>query len=98
MLTRLWKESPHSVQPMQPDAEPKEDNLSEVTDSVQIHSIKVDTDKVLGYGSGGTVVYEGTFEGRDVAVKRMLLQYYDLASQEVKLLSQSDDHPNVVRY
>jgi serine/threonine-protein kinase/endoribonuclease IRE1 len=28
----------------------------------------------------------------------MLLQYYDLASQEVTLLSQADDHPNVIRY
>jgi len=28
----------------------------------------------------------------------MLLNYFDLASQEITLLSQSDDHPNVVRY
>lgn len=28
----------------------------------------------------------------------MLLHYYDLASQEIKLLSQADDHPNVIRY
>jgi serine/threonine-protein kinase/endoribonuclease IRE1 len=28
----------------------------------------------------------------------MLLQYFDLASQEIKLLSQSDEHPNVIRY
>lgn len=54
--------------------------------------------QVLGYGSGGTVVYKGKFEGRDVAVKRMLHQYYELASQEVLLLQKSDDHPNVIRY
>jgi hypothetical protein len=29
-------------------------------------------ERVLGYGSGGTVVYEGSLEGRRIAVKRML--------------------------
>lgn len=56
------------------------------------------TDKILGYGSHGTVVYEGTFESRPVAVKRMLLDFYDIASHEVRLLQESDDHPNVIRY
>lgn len=55
-------------------------------------------DEVLGYGSHGTVVYKGTFENRPVAVKRMLLDFYDVASHEVTLLQESDDHPNVVRY
>lgn len=56
------------------------------------------SDEVLGYGSHGTVVYKGTFDGRSVAVKRLLLDFYDVALQEVKLLQESDDHPNVVRY
>ncbi|KAI8969235.1 hypothetical protein BDF20DRAFT_152288 [Mycotypha africana] len=56
------------------------------------------TDTVLGYGSHGTVVYKGVFDGRNVAVKRLLLDFYDVALQEVKLLQESDDHPNVVRY
>jgi serine/threonine-protein kinase/endoribonuclease IRE1 len=85
-------------QSMQPDAGPPDGKITDVDEAMAIQSIQVDTDRVLGYGSGGTTVYEGTFEGREVAVKRMLLQYYDLASQEIKLLSQSDDHPNVVRY
>ncbi len=29
-------------------------------------------EKVLGLGSGGTVVFEGSLNGRPVAVKRML--------------------------
>lgn len=78
-------------------------------DSEELH--KVDTlevennlkslsvsEKVLGYGSSGTVVLQGSFQGRPVAVKRMLLDFCDLASQEIKLLTESDDHPNVVRY
>jgi serine/threonine-protein kinase/endoribonuclease IRE1 len=43
-------------------------------------------------------VYKGTFDGRAVAVKRLLIDFYDMAIQEVKLLQESDDHPNVVRY
>jgi hypothetical protein len=60
-------------------------------------SIQV-SDTVLGVGSHGTVVYAGTFEGRSVAVKRLLREFYDLADSEVKLLRDSDSHPNVVRY
>ncbi|TPX65206.1 hypothetical protein SpCBS45565_g05324 [Spizellomyces sp. 'palustris'] len=56
------------------------------------------SDHILGYGSHGTVVYKGTFEGRDVAIKRLLLDFYDVADHEVKMLQESDDHPNVVRY
>jgi serine/threonine-protein kinase/endoribonuclease IRE1 len=56
------------------------------------------SDKVLGYGSHGTVVLEGSFEGRPVAIKRMLADFYEVADQEVKMLQESDLHPNVVRY
>ncbi|KAI8075463.1 uncharacterized protein B0P05DRAFT_588497 [Gilbertella persicaria] len=56
------------------------------------------SENVLGYGSHGTVVYKGSFDGRAVAVKRLLLDFYDVALKEVKLLQESDDHPNVVRY
>ncbi|KAJ3008875.1 bifunctional endoribonuclease/protein kinase ire1 [Thoreauomyces humboldtii] len=62
-----------------------------------LSSISV-SQEVLGYGSHGTVVYKGTFEGRDVAVKRLLLDFYDVADHEVRMLQESDDHPNVIRY
>lgn len=55
-------------------------------------------DTSVGYGSHGTVVYKGEFDGRAVAVKRLLIDFYDVAYHEVKLLQESDDHPNVVRY
>lgn len=54
--------------------------------------------EILGYGSHGTVVFRGRFEERDVAIKRVLLDFYEIAEHEVKLLQDSDDHPNVVRY
>ncbi|MCJ1257089.1 bifunctional endoribonuclease/protein kinase ire1 [Lignoscripta atroalba] len=65
---------------------------------IQIGHLKVHTDTVLGFGSHGTMVYKGSFGGRDVAVKRMLLEFYAIASHEVGLLQESDDHPNVIRY
>lgn len=70
----------------------------QVSGPLQINSLIINTDKIIGTGSCGTSVFEGSFEGRAVAVKRMLSQYYALASQEVSFLQQSDDHPNVVRY
>lgn len=73
-------------------------SADEVPSHLQYDRLICYKDQILGYGSGGTVVYKGQFEGRDVAVKRMLHQYYDLASREVELLQKSDDHPNVIRY
>ncbi|ODV77525.1 kinase-like protein [Suhomyces tanzawaensis NRRL Y-17324] len=65
---------------------------------LQIENNLVISDKILGYGSHGTIVYQGTFENRPVAVKRMLLDFFDIANHEVRLLQESDDHPNVIRY
>lgn len=66
--------------------------------SIQIGKLTINTDRVLGNGSGGTFVFEGKWKEREVAVKRMLPQYFGLAEQEVSLLQQSDLHPNVIRY
>ena len=60
----------------------------------RMDSLEVDEDRQLGTGSNGTVVFAGKFDGRDVAVKRMLIQFYDIASQETRLLKESDDHRN----
>ncbi|CAG8528964.1 14687_t:CDS:2, partial [Racocetra persica] len=64
---------------------------------IKLNSLVV-TDTILGYGSHGTIVYKGSFEGRDVAIKRLLLDFYEIAYHEVSLLQESDDHPNVIRY
>ncbi|KAF8802396.1 kinase-like protein [Phlegmacium glaucopus] len=56
------------------------------------------SDMVLGYGSRSTVVYQGSFQGRAVAVKRLLQDFVSLATNEVSILQQSDDHPKAIRY
>jgi serine/threonine-protein kinase/endoribonuclease IRE1 len=65
---------------------------------IRIASLEVNTDRLIGTGSNGTMVFEGKFDGREVAVKRMLIQFFDIASQETKLLRESDDHPNGTFY
>jgi hypothetical protein len=60
--------------------------------ALQVH------EKILGYGSQGTVVFLGSLNGRPVAVKRMLSQFSRVADREMSLLIRSDGHPNVVRY
>ncbi|OQD83702.1 hypothetical protein PENANT_c015G04930 [Penicillium antarcticum] len=72
--------------------------IMEMDGVIRIGRLQVFTDVVLGFGSHGTVVYRGSFDGRDVAVKRMLMEFYDIASHEVGLLQESDDHHNVIRY
>jgi serine/threonine-protein kinase/endoribonuclease IRE1 len=72
--------------------------IYEMDGAIRIGQLRVYTDTVLGHGSHGTIVYKGSFDGRDVAVKRMLVEFFDIASHEVGLLQESDDHSNVIRY
>lgn len=86
----------------QPEAirhSPAATDMTEVTEPIiNIGHLSVDLDAILGHGGHGTMVFKGSFGGRDVAVKRMLKEFYDVASHEVSLLQQHDDHPNVIRY
>uniref|UniRef100_A0A7I4Y3A0 non-specific serine/threonine protein kinase n=1 Tax=Haemonchus contortus TaxID=6289 RepID=A0A7I4Y3A0_HAECO len=54
--------------------------------------------EILGRGCEGTVVYRGKFDGRDVAVKRVVSEFVRLVDREADLLRESDAHPNVIRY
>jgi hypothetical protein len=53
--------------------------------------------KILGYGSAGTIVFDGVLNHREVAVKRLLREFYLMAEKEIKTLIASDAHPSVVR-
>lgn len=65
---------------------------------IEIGKITFNPRNVLGKGCEGTFVFRGTFEKRDVAVKRLLPDCFTLADREVSLLRESDTHENVVRY
>ena len=44
------------------------------------------------------MVSKGSFQGRAVAVKRLVKEVATLATREVSILKESDDHPHVIRY
>lgn len=66
--------------------------------TVRVGKILFNIDEVLGKGCEGTFVYKGEFDGRSVAVKRLLPECFTFADREVALLRESDAHANVVRY
>lgn len=54
--------------------------------------------KEIAKGSNGTIVLEGIYEGRKVAVKRLVRAHHDVAFKEIQNLIASDQHPNIVRW
>ncbi|KAL2966179.1 hypothetical protein AAZX31_16G101800 [Glycine max] len=56
------------------------------------------SNKVIAKGSNGTIVLEGIYEGRAVAVKRLVKAHHDVAYKEIQNLIVSDQHPNIVRW
>lgn len=77
-------------------------NSSEYT----IGNITLFYNEILGYGSNGTIVYNGVLKYkindsyivRKVAVKRMLKDFVKFAQKEISLLIESDSHTNILRY
>lgn len=84
----------------EPDLRTMPGHVDEVSNPVFLidDSLEVNEDQQLGMGSNGTVVYAGQWQGRPVAVKRMLRDFYDIASQETRLLREVDRHQNVIQY
>uniref|UniRef100_A0A8C3QXU1 non-specific serine/threonine protein kinase n=1 Tax=Cyanoderma ruficeps TaxID=181631 RepID=A0A8C3QXU1_9PASS len=70
----------------------------EEANRVIVGKISFNPKDVLGHGAEGTIVYRGSFDNRDVAVKRILPECFSFADREVQLLRESDEHPNVIRY
>ncbi|XP_019187490.1 PREDICTED: serine/threonine-protein kinase/endoribonuclease IRE1a-like [Ipomoea nil] len=56
------------------------------------------SNKEIAKGSNGTVVLEGIYDGRPVAVKRLVQTHHDIALKEIQNLIASDHHPNIVRW
>ncbi|XP_045786075.1 serine/threonine-protein kinase/endoribonuclease IRE1a-like isoform X2 [Trifolium pratense] len=52
----------------------------------------------IAKGSNGTIVLDGRYEGRPVAVKRLVKAHHKVAYKEIRNLIVSDRHPNIVRW
>uniref|UniRef100_A0AC34QNQ1 Endoribonuclease n=1 Tax=Panagrolaimus sp. JU765 TaxID=591449 RepID=A0AC34QNQ1_9BILA len=64
----------------------------------QIGKLQYDTNAVLGRGCEGTIVYKGKFDGREAAIKRVVIENFSFADREINILRESDTNPNVIRY
>ncbi|XP_045569396.1 serine/threonine-protein kinase/endoribonuclease IRE1 [Salmo salar] len=62
-------------------------------EEVEVGKISFCPSEILGHGTEGTFVFRGRFDGRLVAVKRILPECFDVAEREVQLLRESD--PNI---
>ncbi|MEQ2233943.1 hypothetical protein ILYODFUR_026906, partial [Ilyodon furcidens] len=71
---------------------------AESGNEVLVGKISFTPTDVLGHGTAGTFVFRGSFDGRHIAVKRVLPECFEVAEREVQLLRESDTHPNVIRY
>uniref|UniRef100_A0A8C6M4Y5 non-specific serine/threonine protein kinase n=1 Tax=Nothobranchius furzeri TaxID=105023 RepID=A0A8C6M4Y5_NOTFU len=71
---------------------------TEGNNEVLVGKISFAPSEVLGHGTAGTFVFRGKFDGRHIAVKRILPECFEVAEREVQLLRESDTHPNVIRY
>ncbi|KVI07669.1 hypothetical protein Ccrd_013974 [Cynara cardunculus var. scolymus] len=71
--------------------------ISETSTNRKIGKLLV-SDKEIGKGSNGTIVLEGIYDARSVAVKRIVKVHHDVALKEIQNLIVSDQHPNIVRW
>lgn len=67
------------------------------TDGRRIGKLLV-SNKEIAKGSNGTVVLEGIYDGRPVAVKRLVQSHHGVALKEIQNLIASDQHPCIVRW
>ncbi|ONM56923.1 Serine/threonine-protein kinase/endoribonuclease IRE1a [Zea mays] len=78
------------------EAPMKNSALTDALGGRQIGKVYV-SNKEIGRGSNGTIVFEGSYDGRQVAVKRLLRSHNDIAEKETRNLIISDHDPNIVR-
>uniref|UniRef100_A0A8D0GYV6 non-specific serine/threonine protein kinase n=1 Tax=Sphenodon punctatus TaxID=8508 RepID=A0A8D0GYV6_SPHPU len=96
--------TPPSSQTLLPNGLARQDSMGHgqeedtEPETISVGKVSFSPQDVLGHGAGGTFVFRGQFDGRNVAVKRLLPECFHLVDREVQLLRESDEHPNVVRY
>ncbi|XP_030477649.2 serine/threonine-protein kinase/endoribonuclease IRE1a [Cannabis sativa] len=55
-------------------------------------------ERKIGQESHGGIAFEGSYEGRSVAIKRLQQANVKLVRKEIESLIKSDEHENIVRY
>ena len=60
-------------------------------------NIVIDKENVLGHGANGTIVYNGLFQNREMAIKRIISHNSELAKQEMDILMKLD-HANIIKF
>ena len=65
---------------------------------IQVGKLVYSDQNKIGTGCQGTAVFSGEFDGRKVAIKRLLKAKGETADKERALLLQADDHRHIVRY
>lgn len=95
LFSKFLQKTP--VEPLQKPEKPEKPKQPAAS-TVQVGKLFICTDKILGYGSLGTIVYEGQFDHRTVAIKRMLRPFHEVATKEISALIVADNHPHVIRY
>ncbi|GMN59115.1 hypothetical protein TIFTF001_028209 [Ficus carica] len=65
---------------------------------LQIGKILVFLSKEIGKDNDGTIIYEGRYEDRPVAVKRLPRSHNSVVDREIKHLIESDQYHNIARY
>jgi serine/threonine-protein kinase/endoribonuclease IRE1 len=94
LLKMIPNESKKEVKVEMINKEVKSKSLNEVL----VGCLTIRANKILGYGSMGTIVYKGYLANRSVAVKRLLRAFNTVATKEVTALIASDNHPHVLQY
>ncbi len=81
-------------------AETKKPLPAEKKAGTQVGRLWFDSSSLLGRGSSGTIVFRGSVEGRDAAVKRLDKDLWSLAEKEIAALQQGrcDESKHVVSY
>ncbi|CAJ0564602.1 unnamed protein product, partial [Mesorhabditis spiculigera] len=103
LITTVWMCGRHSAVSQQINegrsVQTSRHSIDEVPDGwFAVGKVHYDPQQVLGRGCEGTVVYKGKFDGREVAVKRVVSEFLRLVEREVDHLRASDTHPHVIRY
>ncbi|XP_078520921.1 serine/threonine-protein kinase/endoribonuclease IRE2 isoform X1 [Lissotriton helveticus] len=97
LMLQRDKDSNDGYGSLQPEVDPGASG-DDTDEMIYVGKISFNPKEVLGHGAGGTFVFRGSFDSRQVAVKRILPECFNFVDREVQLLRESDEHPNVIRY